>query len=195
MSILDVIGCRYKTEKASNVNNCFHNYLPFYETFLRHMRDEPITLLEIGVDKGNSLRMWRDYFQNGTIIGVDCLDMRSLELGDRITVDIADQNQEEDLMRVADKYGPFDVIVDDAGHYPKSQVFCHKTMIPTIKAGGVYILEDLVGNDGPLEESTAIDYLKQLAEDTITKRHQRIESVSFSYGTSVTKIRMPRNKI
>lgn len=189
MSILDTLGCRHGTEKGSNAVGCKHNYLPFYEQFLAPLRDKPITLLEIGVDKGNSLRMWRDYFQRGRIVGMDCADLRALA-GDRIEIDIGDQNQAADLDRIASKYGPFDVIVDDAGHNPPSQVFCFKHMIRYVKMGGFYILEDLVGMDGPFPDPVCTNYLASLASSVMQSISQdRIESVAFSYGTSVTRIR------
>lgn len=188
MSILDVMGCRHGTEKASNAIGCKHNYLPFYEQFLAPLRDKPITLLEIGVDKGNSLRMWRDYFQHGQIVGMDCADLRSLS-GDRIIVEIGDQNQADDLSRIAFQYGPFDVIVDDAGHHPPSQKFCHHYMLQHVKPGGFYILEDLVGLDGPFSLPDCTDYLTDLANKVMQFTQERIESIAFSYGTSVTRIK------
>ena len=52
---LDEIGLKYGTDKSSS----HHHYLPFYETFMAPLRDAPITLLEIGVYQGASLRTWR----------------------------------------------------------------------------------------------------------------------------------------
>lgn len=188
-SILDELGCRHGTEKGSNAAGCKHNYLPFYEQFLAPLRDQPITLLEIGVDRGNSLRMWRDYFLRGRIVGVDCLDFRQLA-GDRIEIDLADQNQPADLDRIAGQYGPFDVIVDDAGHDPNSQAFCYQYMLQYLKPGGFYILEDLVGMDGPFGNPACTDLLTKLANHAMQFTHERIESIAFSYGTSVTRIRL-----
>lgn len=189
MSVLDKIGCRWGTEKASTTPGCKHNYLPFYEQFLAPLRDKEITLLEIGVDKGNSLFMWREYFQLGKIVGMDCIDKKALESVDRIFIEIGDQNQIADLDRVAATHGPFDVIVDDAGHYPPSQVFCHKHMLQYMKPGGFYILEDLVGLGGPFPETDCIDYLTDLASKMMQHRFDNIESIAFSYGTSVTRMR------
>ena len=186
MSTLDQLGCFYGTEKASNWPGTKNNYLPFYELFLAPLRDDPIRLLEIGVDKGNSLRMWRDYFLNGRIIGVDCRDLRNLADG-RIEIDIADQNIPADLDRIAAKYGPFDVIVDDAGHHPPSQKFCYQYMLPHLKYGGYYILEDLVDNNRPFLQTDCVDCLKEMAQQVIQKE-DRVSSIAFSYGTSVTRI-------
>ena len=188
MSILDTLGCRHGTEKGSNAFGCKHNYLPFYEQFLAPLRDQPITLLEIGVDRGNSLRMWRDYFLQARIVGMDCADLRHLA-EDRIEIEIGDQNSPEDLDRIATQYGPFDVIVDDAGHNPPSQVFCYRHMLNHVKPGGFYILEDLVGMDGPFPSADCTSFLVGLASQIIQVRLDDIESIAFSYGTSVTRMR------
>lgn len=46
-------------------------YLPVYEHWLKPLRRQPITLLEIGVFQGGSLRMWHKYMPKATIIGLD----------------------------------------------------------------------------------------------------------------------------
>lgn len=188
MSVLDILGCRYGTEKASNTAGCLHNYLPFYEQFLSNLRDKPITLLEIGVDKGNSLRMWREYFVCGTIIGMDIDDKTSLR-GDRIEIEIGNQTVEADLDRIAKKHGPFDVIVDDAGHVPSAQVFCYNVMLKYLKPEGLYILEDLVGLTGPFPSSECTDFLTSLSSKVMQSQLDKIESIAFSYGTSVTRLK------
>jgi hypothetical protein len=55
-----------------------HFYTPIYHELLAPLRDRPVKLLEIGVGGygfrkigGASLAMWADYFQWGTIIGLD----------------------------------------------------------------------------------------------------------------------------
>jgi hypothetical protein len=58
---LDGLGLKHKTDKAS----VLHNFLHFYEHFLAPMRLAPITLLEIGVYNGGSVKMWEEYFPYG----------------------------------------------------------------------------------------------------------------------------------
>jgi hypothetical protein len=69
---------RYGTDKG---NRAFgrHHYTRIYDQLFAHLRDQPITLLEIGLqhprDKRDaaspSLRMWRDYFPCARLIGFD----------------------------------------------------------------------------------------------------------------------------
>ena len=46
-------------------------YLDRYDPILEPWVEKKIVLLELGVDKGGSLLLWRDYFPLGTIVGID----------------------------------------------------------------------------------------------------------------------------
>jgi hypothetical protein len=90
---LDELGLKYGTDKAS----LHHNYLNFYEGFVAPLRDQPLTLLEIGVFQGASLRMWREYFPYAKVVGVDImLSCKQFET-DRIKIELADQSNLEHL--------------------------------------------------------------------------------------------------
>jgi len=56
----------------------YHDYTPNYFKMFAHLRDAPIKVLEIGVggyaddDRGGqSLEVWRDFFPNAEITGID----------------------------------------------------------------------------------------------------------------------------
>ena len=187
MHTLQELGLKYGTTKADISTPA--NYLSFYELHLAPLRDKPITLLEIGVEYGNSLRMWREYFPQGKIIGMDCNDVNSYVSGERIETVTGNQGSLEDLDRVAEAYGPFDVIVDDAGHQPSLQIFCYKHMCKQVKPGGFYILEDLIGNHGIPFGPECTSSLVKLADSIIHRKLDHIETIAFSYGTSITKMR------
>jgi hypothetical protein len=187
MSILDHLGQRHNTNKASVwngkpqvIDGHLHRYLPFYQSFFAPLRDEEITFLEIGVERGCSLMMWRDYFQRGKIVGMDCALVS--QFTDRIVIENGDQCKPEDLDRIAAKHGPFDVILDDAGHVTEAQIFCYDYMIPHVKPGGFYVLEDIM-------DRKVTDHLCKIASNLVLTQIARIESIAFSYGTTVTKIR------
>ena len=54
---------RYDTDKIDN------RYLERYDPILKPWVNKKVKLLEIGIDKGESLLLWRDYFSLGTIGG------------------------------------------------------------------------------------------------------------------------------
>jgi hypothetical protein len=46
-------------------------YFEHYERAFASQRTDPITILEIGVQKGGCLEFWADFFVQGTIVGID----------------------------------------------------------------------------------------------------------------------------
>jgi hypothetical protein len=46
------------------------------------------------------------------------------------------------LERLAETYGPFDIVLDDGGHTMKQQIVTIKTLFPHVKNGGVFVVED-----------------------------------------------------
>ena len=57
----------FETDKGT-----VHSYIDVYEDVLAPYRKTANKMLEIGVFKGNSLRMWENYFEWADVIGVDC---------------------------------------------------------------------------------------------------------------------------
>ena len=67
-------------------------------------------VLEIGIYRGASLQMWRDYFPNAEIFGLDIEEVHVP--GPRIQTIRGDQSDADSLAEVG-RHGPFDLIVDD----------------------------------------------------------------------------------
>ena len=65
MTNLTELGLKYGTDKSEN------GYTKIYENFLSDKRDAKNNILEIGVWRGASLRMWSEYFPNSLILGMD----------------------------------------------------------------------------------------------------------------------------
>ena len=124
----------------------WHHYFAIYHETLAGLRDRPIRLLEIGVDRGGSLRMWHDYFAEGSVIvGID-IDVSCLDAADPdrdIHVRIADQSDPSQLLTIADEFGPFDIVIDDGGHTAGQQIGSFKALyLDHLTAYGRYVVED-----------------------------------------------------
>ncbi len=141
---LDMIGLKNGTDKASS----HHDYLNFYESLFARRRDEALTLLEIGVLNGASLRTWREFFPHAHVIGADIDPTTRRFQRERVTIEYMDQSNLEDMVRVAVKHQPFDIIIDDGSHLWEHQTTSLKTLFPFLKPGGMYIIEDLQTNYG-----------------------------------------------
>jgi Methyltransferase domain len=126
-----------------------HHYDEEYTRHFEPWRDKTLTLLEIGVGGygdpkrgGESLRVWRDYFQFANIVGLDN-ETKTLKLGDRITICRGSQNDAEFLTSLNAERGPFDIIIDDGSHRPDDIKVSFTTLFPLLKPGGIYVIEDL----------------------------------------------------
>jgi len=120
-------------------------FLIHYEQHFRRLRDQKVQLLELGIDKGGSLLMWRDYFRTGTIVG---LDLEHVEINDttgKIHVYQGNQRDLSLLNRIGHECAPagFDIIIDDASHIGEitSISFWH-LFTQWLKPGGLYVIED-----------------------------------------------------
>ncbi len=134
---LEKVANNYYTDK-----NTVHSYLPVYQKLFGYKNVKNI--LEIGIQRGGSIKLWGDYFQNANVFGIDltdeliCLDIKnkkniSLFFGDAYTKNIAD------------KLGStqFDVIIDDGSHTLSSMKAAINLYLPKLKEDGIFIIEDL----------------------------------------------------
>lgn len=53
--------------------NTTHSYLPLYDTLFSRLRTTAKNILEIGIQTGGSIKLWRDYFENASVYGVDII--------------------------------------------------------------------------------------------------------------------------
>lgn len=120
-------------------------YLEVYDRLFQHLVHQSIKLLEVGIYHGGSMRLWRDYFPNGLIVGVDLNIPDNLKNEERIQIFQGSQDDGEFLHRVASQTASegFDIIIDDASHLGSltKQTFWH-LFDQHLKPGGLYIIED-----------------------------------------------------
>jgi hypothetical protein len=129
----------YDTDKIPN------HYLEVYDPILSRWTDKDVKLLEIGVQKGGSLELWRDYFPRGTIVGIDLELPVGFTPGERIQLFEGSQEDTQFLSEVALSTAPdgFDIIIDDASHIGEltKTTFWH-LFHHHLKPGGLYAIED-----------------------------------------------------
>ncbi len=125
-----------------------HDYINgYYNELLTPLQDKPINLLEIGIDKGYSITLFRDFLPNATI---DCFDghapsVESVKDLDRVNAYLIDGY----ISSTSDMYpdNHFDVIIDDGPHSLLSQIKFMELWLPKLKVGGVAVVEDIQNPD------------------------------------------------
>lgn len=143
-----------------------------YEPLLRGLKDSPICLLEIGVNYGYSLGVWREYFTRATIIGVELYAYNSFayrsnqHATDGSYGPLCQAQSWYGLTSIdpkkfydnfqgctiiygdatdADTYrglGKLDVVIDDGSHGLQDIVASFDILMPRLNDGGLYIIED-----------------------------------------------------
>ncbi len=149
----------------------WHHYFDIYTRYFERFRDRPVTMLEIGVFRGGSLRMWKQYFHpDSTIVGIDVdKSCQAHEIADQnVFVRIGSQADPNFLAEINGEFGPFDIILDDGSHKTHHQIVSFGALFrAALKDGGCYMVEDVHTNywikhvDSP---ETFIDLSKQMID-------------------------------
>jgi hypothetical protein len=133
----------FSTKRTGRILDKWIHYFPIYSEHFSAYRGTKVRILEIGVYRGGSLDMWRWFFgPDAVIVGVD-IDERAREVSapDHV-VEIGDQTDPDFLRSLSEKYGPFDIVIDDGGHEMRQQIVTAETLFPLIADGGVLLTED-----------------------------------------------------
>ncbi len=120
------------------------HYFPIYERHFERFRGGAVTMVEIGVSQGGSLHMWSEYLGPGaTVVGVDIEPRVASLVRPGIEIVVGDQSDPAVLADIAERYGPFDIVLDDGSHLPPHQIASITHLWPHLRVGGIYAVEDL----------------------------------------------------
>ena len=119
------------------------HYLGIYEKYLSCYRGCAVTILEIGVNHGGSIDMWREYLGSrcqyiGVDINPECKNFETKN----VQIFIGDQSDSKFLSRLADSVGNIDILIDDGGHSMIQQWTTFEVLYPRVAVPGIYICED-----------------------------------------------------
>jgi hypothetical protein len=211
--LLDVAGAIEGSDKSS-LHYAELDYLRKYQELFAKWRDEPVNILEIGVRRGTSLRLWQGYFSRATIVGIDIDPSCKSHSGDRIVVEIGSQDDPVFLREVVNKYPPT-IIIDDGSHQAAHMVYTFEQLFPALAPGGVYVVEDLIFQFNANAQSkwniakapSAVEYFVNLGRSVMGGRiaagptwgtgkyiFDHLESISFLRSATIIHKRGPRGE-
>lgn len=158
---LCLIANKYGTDKCPQIK---HSYTPFYFKWFKEQRYSVKKVLELGIGhfkrmqdtpvmfdrnlnrmyhRGASLYMWRDFFPHAHIYGADRVP-EAIFQDERITTYLCDERKKKDLEQLIANIGSdIDIVIDDASHKVDDQIFAATTLLPLLKPGSIYIIEDV----------------------------------------------------
>ncbi len=160
------------------------HYLDVYEQYFSRIRYNKLKIMEIGIAKGGSLKLWRDYFPNSAIYGIDA--KKSPKLGPQINTFQCYQSNTDGMQAIARAHGPFDIVIDDGAHLGKASLNTFLAFFDSVVPGGLYSIEDWgtgywahwpdgqeIANEGnftyqgknfPSHQSGMVGFIKQLID-------------------------------
>lgn len=186
-TLLCIMSVWYLSDKAG------HRYTYYYNEFFKNYKNKRLNLLEIGIFRGGSIKMWSKYFKNGKIFGIDNCDVNTS--GDLLCNEETLSNlnkiknvkcfkcSQTDKIELSKKFNNFifDIIIDDGSHFIKDQLISLGYLFKMLKPGGSYIIEDIVPTlslqtgswwgqkNGPLETNSSYNGGKNLWYDYFKK--------------------------
>lgn len=148
MSLLDLV------DNTLTDKNTSHSYLELYDKLLCKKKYTAQNVLEIGLGdfkekNGGSVKMWRDYFINANIYGLDILGpervIDELKNDKRVILYTNTDGYNESFFKSAflDKNIKFDFMLDDGPHTLNSMISFIKLYSNVMTDDGILIIEDV----------------------------------------------------
>jgi GT2 family glycosyltransferase len=182
---------RVYREHQGKVSDRWALYLREYQRLFEPLREQPLRLLEIGVQNGGSLEVWAEYFPQAVkLVGCDNNpDCAALSFADpRIALVVGDANGVEtrqSILGQTDGEG-FDVVIDDGSHRSGDIVRSFALYFPCLAETGMFVAEDLHCSywrefeGGLFDPFSSQAFFKHLA-DVVNHEHWGIEQARAAF--------------
>ena len=129
--------------------NTSHSYLPLYQRLLESKKNTAKRVLEVGIAKGGSIKLWHDFFPNATVYGLDIIGASSvwgtLHNNSRIQLYTSYNAYDERLFASTflAKGEQFDFMLDDGPHDLESMIQFIRLYSLLMTDDGILIIEDV----------------------------------------------------
>jgi hypothetical protein len=130
--------------------NTTHCYFNIYEKLLDPIRKTASNVLEVGIYWGGSIQLWRDYFPNAQIYGVDICSLdfikkSSIKNDHNISLFTNTNGYDDTFIQTSfvNKNIKFDMVLDDGPHSLQSIIDFINKYLPLLSENGILIIEDV----------------------------------------------------
>ena len=158
MKLLELINDK-TTDK-----NTVHSYIDTYESLFSKLKYDAVNVLEVGIFHGGSIKLWKDYFSNGKIYGVDIINEHdglimehSIFSDPRVQLYTRTNAYDIQFVNYLSQQ-KFDILIDDGPHTYESVEFFVRYYLTLLRGEGILVVEDIQHWDW-------IDKLKMLVPD------------------------------
>jgi len=170
-------------QNTGRVIHKWMHYFEIYERYFKRFRNKEVHFLEIGVSRGGSLQMWKNYFgEKARIYGVDVNPHCKKFEENQVKIFIGDQANREFWNKFKKEVPKIDILLDDGGHTMVQQINTFEEMFDHISANGIYMVEDVCTSywhrfgGGYKNPNSFIEYSKDLI-DALNAWYSQNESI------------------
>jgi len=115
--------------------------------------------------------MWKEYFPNAQIFGLDIVD-KSFVDEPRIKTFQGDQTDPAVLNAIVKEAGTLHLVIDDGSHRPADIIASFNLLFPLLADDGIYVIEDTQtsywpesgGQEDPAADGTTMAFVKRLMD-------------------------------
>lgn len=164
------------------------NLLKKYEFFFKNFKEDKFSMIELGIFHGGSLKLWKNYFPNAIIYGVDINSECKKFEEDHIKIIIKNLSDEKNITQLSEIQPK--LILDDASHIWSHQINCLINLFDALQSGGIYVIEDIgtsfkqtlyFAHFADIEVS-AYDFCSALAECVTGGEHLNVKNKPYYIG-------------
>ena len=166
--IIDIFE-KYDTDK----NSKGHNYTPLYA---KHLPESATRILEIGVDRGESIRSWLEIYPEAHVWGLDIFTNGIPFTHDRVTWITGSQTDGSILNHVRNYFAPFDFILEDGSHNHRDQLMTFFGLWGCTK---LYVVEDIMQEEFWSQGLPLCDNIKSL---NVNAKIYNYDKIKFFYA-------------
>jgi len=166
-NLFNKYGCD-KTQK--------HQYDRIYEPVFEKFKNKKINILEVGIFNGHSTEALHEYFPKANLYGIDIFVRTKAEdlpcyKKDRTHYLRASSTEPAIARQLIARFSAieFDIIIDDGLHTPNANKLTFRHLLPFLKSGGHFFIEDVF----PLERMT----MKELQHPWLLRHPNRYNAL------------------
>lgn len=186
MSLRDLID-NSRTDKDTT-----HSYLDLYQSLLEKKKETAVKVLEIGIHKGGSIKMWDDFFINADVYAVDILPKEKMweELLNKESIHLYNSEDAYNSGFVQNEFidneFQFDMMLDDGPHTLQSMIQFIKLYLPLLKHDGILIIEDVQQMEwlDILKENVPSNFRNYIQYYDLRKSKDRYDDIVFCINKS-----------
>jgi cephalosporin hydroxylase len=138
------------THQRSDKND-LHKYIVLYDYIINTQylkKQSPLSILEIGIRQGDSIKVWDNSPLFSKIVGVDITPKEDysdlFEFSNKVTLEQGMNAYDPAVVDyINQKHSTFDIILDDGDHMWESQIKFFEYYFPILNPGGVIMCEDI----------------------------------------------------